>query len=41
MLSGKGEGGGRQGAGAGRPDNQSQGSAYEEPTFNPDDDIPF
>jgi single-strand DNA-binding protein len=47
MLSGKGEGGGRQGAGrtdnqgAGRTDNQSQESAYEEPVFNPDDDIPF
>jgi single-strand DNA-binding protein len=39
MLSGKGEGGGRQGGT--RADNQSQGSAYEEPTFNPDDDIPF
>ena len=39
MLSGKGEGGGRQGAG--RTDNQSQETAYEEPVFNPDDDIPF
>ena len=39
MLSGKGEGGARQGGG--RTDNQSQESAYEEPTFNPDDDIPF
>ena len=39
MLSGKGEGGGRQGGG--RADNQSQESAYEEPNFNPDDDIPF
>jgi single-strand DNA-binding protein len=41
MLSGKGESGGRQGQGGGRAENQSQESAYEEPTFNPDDDIPF
>ncbi|HBG05909.1 MAG: single-stranded DNA-binding protein [Geobacteraceae bacterium GWC2_58_44] len=46
MLSGKGEGGG-QGGGqqrpAGRPSPQehSQGSSYEEPVFNPDDEIPF
>ena len=38
MLSGKGEGGGnRQGAGR----SESQEPAYEEPSFNPDDDIPF
>ena len=45
MLSGKGEGGG-QGGGqrpAGRPSPQehSQGNSYEEPVFNPDDEIPF
>ncbi|HLO25940.1 MAG TPA: single-stranded DNA-binding protein [Geobacteraceae bacterium] len=39
MLSGKGEGGGgRQGAGR-TTENQEPG--YEEPVFNPDDDIPF
>ncbi|HTP66542.1 MAG TPA: single-stranded DNA-binding protein [Geobacteraceae bacterium] len=37
MLSGKGEGA-RQGAG--RPESQ-EAPAYEEPVFNPDDDIPF
>ena len=38
MLSGKGEGGGnRQGAGR----SESHEPAYEEPSFNPDDDIPF
>jgi len=38
MLSGKGEGGGRSAAGRG-----AEGGApgYEEPVFNPDDDIPF
>lgn len=37
MLSGKGEGGGgRQG---GRPAGDAP--SYEEPVFNPDDDIPF
>ena len=44
MLSGKGEGGGRQGGGGGgRPDSQEHNSApsYDEPAFNPDDDIPF
>jgi len=42
MLGAKGEGGGRQGAGRG-PDDAGQGSSsgYEEPVFNPDDDIPF
>jgi len=37
MLSGKGEGGGRQGGSR----QESQESGYEEPAFNPDDDIPF
>jgi single-strand DNA-binding protein len=37
MLSGKGEGGGRT-VGS-RSENQE--SSYEEPAFNPDDDIPF
>ena len=42
MLSGKGEGGGgRQGGGRSENQGQSQETAYEEPTFNPDDDIPF
>ena len=39
MLSGKGEGGGRQNGG--RTESQGQEPAYEEPAFNPDDDIPF
>jgi single-strand DNA-binding protein len=38
MLSGKGEGGGRPAAG--RPEGQ-EAPPYEEPVFNPDDDIPF
>jgi len=37
MLSAKGEGGGRQGGSR----SESQEPAYEEPAFNPDDDIPF
>jgi single-strand DNA-binding protein len=48
MLSGKGEGGGSgSGGGGGRPQarpsqqEHSQGSSYEEPVFNPDDEIPF
>ena len=47
MLSGKGEGGGgqRQGqGGGGKPSQQdynNQGGGYEEPVFNPDDEIPF
>lgn len=41
MLSGKGEGGGRQNGGRSESQSQSQEPAYEEPTFNPDDDIPF
>ena len=46
MLSGKGEGGG-SGSGGGRPaqrpaqQEHSQGNSYEEPVFNPDDEIPF
>lgn len=42
MLSGKGDGGRGEGGGrqnGGRAESQEQ--AYEEPTFNPDDDIPF
>jgi len=41
MLGGKGEGGsGRQGGG--RPGGEyNSAPAYEEPAFNPDDDIPF
>jgi len=38
MLSGKGEGGGRPAEG--RPESQ-EAPSYEEPAFNPDDDIPF
>jgi len=39
MLSGKGEGGGgRQGSGRGESQEQP---GYDEPAFNPDDDIPF
>jgi len=38
MLSAKGEGGSRPGAG--RPEGQ-EAPVYEEPAFNPDDDIPF
>jgi single-strand DNA-binding protein len=48
MLSGKGEGGSAGGSGGGgrpaqRPaqQNHNQGSSYEEPVFNPDDEIPF
>jgi len=46
MLSSKGEGGGGGGQRpASRPSQQqsqgSQGSSYEEPVFNPDDEIPF
>ena len=37
MLGGKGDGGSRQGAGR----NDMQEPSYEEPVFNPDDDIPF
>jgi single-strand DNA-binding protein len=44
MLSGKGEGGGGQGPrpAAAKPSQEhSQGRSYEEPVFNPDDEIPF
>jgi single-strand DNA-binding protein len=51
MLSGKGEGGGGNSgggnSGGGRPaqrpaqQEHSQGNSYEEPVFNPDDEIPF
>lgn len=42
MLSGKGEGGGGQRQGGGRPQQEyNQGGGYEEPVFNPDDEIPF
>ena len=50
MLSGKGEGGGSGGgsnSGGGRPaqrpaqQEHSQGNSYEEPVFNPDDEIRF
>ena len=45
MLSGKGEGGGGGRQGGGRPASQEEygggAPSYEEPVFNPDDDIPF
>lgn len=43
MLSGKGEGGGggRQGGGKPAASEDFGGTSYEEPVFNPDDDIPF
>ena len=43
MLGGKGDGGGGGGRQGGRQDSQEYGGApsYEEPSFNPDDDIPF
>lgn len=43
MLGGKGEGGpGRQGAGRATGDSGiGDAPGYEEPVFNPDDDIPF
>jgi len=50
MLSGKGEGGGSNSggnSGGGRPaqrpaqQEHSQSNSYEEPVFNPDDEIPF
>ncbi|MBU5638397.1 single-stranded DNA-binding protein [Geomonas sp. Red69] len=41
MLSAKGEGGGQR-QGGGRPQQDyNQGGGYEEPVFNPDDEIPF
>ena len=44
MLSGKGEGGSGSGRPAGRSSyqqDQGHGGSYEEPSFNPDDEIPF
>jgi single-strand DNA-binding protein len=41
MLSGKGEGGGGGGRPAGGRSAEGQAPVYEEPVFNPDDDIPF
>lgn len=42
MLSPKGEGGGRQGGKQpGGDEGYAPGPSYEEPAFNPDDDIPF
>ncbi len=43
MLSGKGEGGGGNRQGGGRPAASEEfgATSYEEPVFNPDDDIPF
>jgi single-strand DNA-binding protein len=38
MLSGKGDGGSRQ---SGAKGDSSGGQGFEEPPFNPDDDIPF
>ncbi len=41
MLSGKGEGGGGGSRPGGGRSAEGQGPGYEEPVFNPDDDIPF
>jgi single-strand DNA-binding protein len=43
MLSGRGESGGRQGAGKAAEESAGFGGTpgHEEPSFNPDDDIPF
>ena len=44
MLSGKGDGGGgggRQGGGRAGSDERNSAPSYDEPAFNPDDDIPF
>jgi single-strand DNA-binding protein len=43
MLGGKGEAGGRQGGAKVAEDSSGFGGGpgYEEPSFNPDDDIPF
>ncbi|MCM0080680.1 single-stranded DNA-binding protein [Geomonas sp. Red32] len=44
MLSGKGEGGGQGGgqrSSGGRSYGQQEQGGYEEPVFNPDDEIPF
>jgi len=41
MLGGKGEGGGRSGGRGGQEGGFGSEPAYDEPAFNPDDDIPF
>ncbi len=41
MLSGRGDGPGRAGSRAPEEPAAGQGGGYEEPPFNPDDDIPF
>jgi single-strand DNA-binding protein len=43
MLSGKGDGGGGSGGGSrqGSGRAESREPSYDEPSFNPDDDIPF
>ncbi len=42
MLSPKGDGGGRQGGRqSGGDEGYAPGPSYDEPAFNPDDDIPF
>lgn len=43
MLSPKGEGGGRPGGrqSGGEAESFGSGPSYDEPAFNPDDDIPF
>ena len=46
MLGGRGDGpagggGGNRAQGRQQPADDSYGSSYEEPSFNPDDDIPF
>ncbi len=41
MLSGRGDGQGRAGGRAPDEPAAGQGGGYEEPPFNPDDDIPF
>ena len=43
MLSPKGDGGGRSGGGrqSGGDESFGPGPSYDEPAFNPDDDIPF
>ena len=41
MLSGKGEGGGGGGGRQGSGRAESREPSYDEPSFNPDDDIPF
>ncbi|HBB70963.1 MAG TPA: single-stranded DNA-binding protein, partial [Geobacter sulfurreducens] len=41
MLGGKGEGGGGRAGGRGGQESGFGGPSYDEPAFNPDDDIPF